>query len=330
MRRLITLTMLLAAFAMTVPAAYAGPGCCAKKKGAKIASTAGFPAMLAKESGKKTVFVVGGEEFVSEAKAMSALADASEQFVGQFVAISCVVDGKVIRCDEAKKACGSMAGKAGCDKMAKGGCSKMAKAGKGGCSKMAKAGKGGCSKMAKAGKDCCKDGKGCTEAKKAKGTCCSSKKGKVAKADAKGCGSKSAKAGCGSKAGKGCDKMAKAGGKSCHGAGKTKADSKDCCPEGKNVIFRVAGKEFKSKDAAIAAHKQITAAIKKIQMTYMVDGEAVHCSSEITDKAKAAGKVKYCVGKSKTSCHLTARVELAKAQYEAAKSVSGKLVAKAL
>ncbi len=328
--------MLLAAFAMTVPTAYAGPGCCAKKKAAKAArGTDGFPAMLAKGSGKKTVFVVAGDEFVSEAKAMSALADASEQFVGQFVAISCVVDGKVIRCgescDEAKKACGSMASKAGCGKMAKaGGKGCGSKAGKSGCG--SKAAKGGCgSKATKAGSDCCKDRKGCTEAKKANGTCCSSKKGKVVKADAKGCGSKAGKSGCGSKDAKGgCGSKAAKGGCGSKKGMIAKTNGKDCCPEGKNVIFRVAGKQFKSKDAAIAAHKQVTAAMKTVQMTYLVDGEAVHCSSEITDKAKAAGKVKYCVGKSKTNCHLTARVELAKAQYAAAKNACGKLVIKAL
>ncbi len=324
MRRLTTLVVLLAAFAMTVPAAYAGPGCCAKKKTAKVKAcgTDGFPAMLAKvgdkvmgcrmtagkmakDSGKKIVFVVGSEEFASEAKAMGALADASEEFVGQFVAISCVVDGKVIRCDDAKKSASS-----------------GSKAGKQGCGKMAKAGGKGCGKMAKAGSACCKDGKGCTEAKKAAGTCCSSK-GKVVKAGGKGCGN-TAKAG---------GKTAKADGKSCHGAGKTKAvkaNGKSCCPEGKNVIFRIAGRDYRNKEAAIKAHEQVTAAIKKIQMTDPVDGEAVHCASMIDDKATAAGKVKYCVGESKTDCHLTARVELAKAQFEAAKNASGKLVAKAL
>lgn len=290
MRKLTTLVMLLATLAMTAPTAYAGPGCCAKKDAAKAkgcdpgkaacgaksaCGTGEFPAMLAKvgdtvmgcrmtaakmakESGDSIVFVVAGEEFKSEAKAMSALADASEEFIGQFVAISCVVDGKLIRCgescDEAKKAWGESVKTASCGSKADGG-------------------------------DCCKKGE--TKTAKAGGDCC--KKGKTVKANGKG-----------------------------------------CCPEAKNVIFRVAGREFKSKDEAIAAHKQVTAAIKKIQMTYRVDGEVVHCASMIDDKAKAAGKVTYCVGESKTDCPLTARVELAKARYEAAKSLSEKVVAKAL
>jgi len=306
MRKLTTLSMLLAAFAMTVPTAHAGPGCCSKKKDAKVKScsqgkaacsaksacgTNSFPAMLAKvgdkvldcrttagklakASGDKIIFLVGDSEFVSEAKAMSVLADASEKFVEQFVTISCVVDGKVIlcgdscadgkktsaQCAEKAKSCGTRANKQGGDKIAK----------------------------AKA------DGKGCC------------KEGKIAKA--------------------------KTGGKGCQAASKTravKADGKDCCPEGKNVVFRVAGRDFKTRGAAVKAREQVATAVQKIRMSYLIDGEAVQCSSQIDDKAKAAGKVKYCVGESKTGCHLTARVELAKAQFEAAKNACTKLVAQA-
>jgi hypothetical protein len=60
-------------------------------------------------------------------------------------------------------------------------------------------------------------------------------------------------------------------------------------------------------------------------MTYVVDGKEVDDCAKVCPKAKAAGKVQFVVGETRTSCEDTARYTLAKAQYEAAKGVGEKL-----
>jgi len=89
--------------------------------------------------------------------------------------------------------------------------------------------------------------------------------------------------------------------------------------------FVVVGREFDNYDAAVKARDEAVAAIKQVKMTYIVDGKEVDCASKVCEKAKADGKVEYRVGAEKTNCEYSARVALAKAQYEAAKTIADKL-----
>ncbi len=201
----------------------------------------------AKAHDGKIVYVVAKEEFGCKEKAMAALADAAEGYVAKFTTIACVVDGKVIYCDETS---------------AGSGCSKSGKAA-----------------LASA------EGKGCS---KAKGEATASDEGKT-------CPLAKAKAALAS------------------------AASKECC---KNAKFLVLGRTFDKREDAVKARDAALASVKPIKMTYIVDGEKVDCASKVCPMAKKAGKVEYVVGESKTCCEISARFDLAKAQFEAARKVA--------
>lgn len=290
---------------LVVTATYAGPGCGAHKAkaesgksgcGQKSACHAGdFPTITmkvgdkayqcwgtaekaAKQNGSKIVFAVGEQVFDDQDKAVMALAEAAEGYVGKFTAIACVVDGKLVYCDEGAKSGWSAACKAKCEKASAGGSKANTSKGCGGKSNATKDG------GSKVGKD--STGKA---------------SGEVIAIGGSSCGSK-VKAGA----------VAKAG-------------SKACCAKGtasKATSFFVLGREFKTYEAASKARDTAASALDKVKMTYIVDGEKVDCASKVCPKAKAAGKVQYVVNETKVNCEYSARVTLAQAQFEAAKTIA--------
>lgn len=336
MRRLMSILACLAACSLGVSTAFAGgPGCSAQKSGEKTASCSKsassccsqmgeFPTMvrmvgdksigcpmtaekMAKESNSKVMFAVAGEKFDSEPAAWEALADNSEMFVKKFTTIACVMEGKTyFVCDEGAKSCSmKSAAAAGC---CKSGQAKTASAGGATCNK-------GDIKTASAGSQCNKS-KG--EAKVVK---VEENTGGSKATDAKSAGcSKS----CVSKTGDGSD---------CCKTKEAKMaviDSKTCaemCKNAKDAKFMVAGRTLTSWDEAVKARDEVRTAINNVKMKYIVDGKEVDCASKVCPKAKAAHKVKYVVGEKNMECELMARVELAKAQYDAAKSNGTKTVA---
>ena len=283
----------------------------------------------------KVLFVVGHQKFDTESAAQGALADASESYVKKFVRIACVVDGKVVYCDtdctgakgrdgkitKAASTCGTKAklakadGKDCCKAAQK---AKLAKAdGKSSCQTAQKA------KLAKADGQTC--GQTAQKAKLAKAdgksSCQAAQTAKLAKADGKTCSKAAQKA-----------KLAKADGKACCKAGsKAKLAKADCearCKEAKNVKFLVAGQQFDRWEAAVKARDEAVAAVKRVRMTFVVDGKKVDCCSKVCPKAKKAGKVKFVVSENEMDDETEARVALARAQYEAAKNACNKLLAK--
>jgi hypothetical protein len=66
---------------------------------------------------------------------------------------------------------------------------------------------------------------------------------------------------------------------------------------------------------------------RAVSLKYVVDGKEVGSSSDVCPLAKMAGKVQYMVNGEKTPCETTARISLAKAQYEAATKKTEKKVA---
>ncbi|MCB9856708.1 MAG: hypothetical protein H6818_13590 [Phycisphaerales bacterium] len=273
-------------------------------------------------------------------KAKLASAEGGDKACCKAKLASLTTDGEKASCDKSKASCDSKVAKAECDKdkscckaklaSAEGGdkaCCKAKLASlttdgeKASCDKS----KASCdSKVAKA--ECDKD-KSCCKAKLASAeggdkACCKAKLASLTTDGEKASCDKS-KASCDSK-------VAKADGccKSKDAATKTKlVDAKSCC-DGKDVIYRVAGRDFKTWEEAVSARDAARAAIKKVAMSYVVDGKKVDCASKVCPTAKAAGKVKFVVGETTTSCELHARVELAKAQIDAAReALSGEKVA---
>lgn len=151
MRKWTIAAALLVACSMTASTAFAGPGdkcekkakcskTCAKTCDTKSACcpSGAFPAMditvgdktthcpmeakkIAAESHAKIVYAVGKDKYEDQAKAMAALADASEAYLADYMTIKCRVDGKLISCGDcsskcgtAKASCGGKAGKSAC------------------------------------------------------------------------------------------------------------------------------------------------------------------------------------------------------------------------
>ncbi|HWL93375.1 MAG TPA: hypothetical protein VNT79_07555 [Phycisphaerae bacterium] len=337
MRKMMSILACLAACSLGISTAFAGgPGCSGEKKvadarkgscGTKTASTCSvgeFPrlvrlvgdrevgcpmtaAKLVKEHNAKVVFAVADQRFDNEEAAWNALANESEMFVRKYTTVSFVKEGKTyFVCDEGAKACAAKT--ASCSKSAE---AKSASCSKGGEAKVAAmdhGNGGGCGKSAASAK-LAKSGDG------AKATCSSA----CSKGDGKGacCQAKmaSTKSGC-------CKSKAQA---------VAVIDTKTCqeiCNTDKNIKFMVAGHTYAAWDDAVKAQTELRAAAHKVQMAYLVNGEKVGCSTKVCPKAKAAGQVKYVVGEKQIECEIMARVELARAQYEAAKEVSTKTLAK--
>ncbi len=95
----------------------------------------------------------------------------------------------------------------------------------------------------------------------------------------------------------------------------------------KVVKYVVAGKSFDCPKEAAKVRDEAVAAIKLVSMKYIVDGKEVGSSTEVCPMAKKAGKVQYMVNGEKTPCETTARISLAKAQYEALTKKAEKKVA---
>ncbi len=301
-RRLMIVGLVGLACSLGVSSAYAGPGCCASKKKAQVAKASctqkpcgdlgEFPTMLMKvgemtygcsasaqkaasSNGSKVVFVVGAEQFSKKNQAVVALASATEQYVERFTTIACLVDGKLVYCDEKSKAGCSAACAAKCQKACS---STSSTSSKGGCG--TKARKATVAKAETESEGFWKN------------------KGKLVKADESTCGQKAKSA---------------------------KSEGKTLCDKSKCGSFFVLGREFSTHQAAVKARENALSVVKKINMTYIVDGRKVHCGTQVSPEDTAAGKVQFVVEEFKTGCEYDARIALAKAKYDAAKSAPGEV-----
>lgn len=303
MKRFVLVAVAFAAVcAFTTNLAWAGPGCCKSKQDSKdtklssltACSMGEFPHLTmmvgdkefdcpmaadkaAEEKGVKVRFAVAGEQFDCKDKAMTALADVSERFVGRYTTIAAVVDGKTIYCAEDMS---------GCCK------SKTASAEGSSCSKSKAA-----LASAKSEGSSCSKSKAALASDKGEGSSCSKSKAALAKAEGKACASacKKESFACVSK-----DEFAKA----------IKTDG---------AKFIVLARNFDSYDDAVKARAAAMDAMKVVKMTYVVEGKEVDCSSKVCPMAKKAGKVEYVIGETKTHCEVSARISMAKAQFDAAK-----------
>lgn len=141
---------------------------------------------------------------------------------------------------------------------------------------------------------------------KGEGSSCSKSKAALAKAEGKACASacKKESFACVSK-----DEFAKA----------IKTDG---------AKFIVLARNFDSYDDAVKARAAAMDAMKVVKMTYVVEGKEVDCSSKVCPMAKKAGKVEYVIGETKTHCEVSARISMAKAQFDAAKKAGDQKIAK--
>jgi hypothetical protein len=81
----------------------------------------------------------------------------------------------------------------------------------------------------------------------------------------------------------------------------------------------VAGKQFSCNVAAAQTAQLAKEAMEKVQMTYLVGDKECHCPVEAQQTAEQTGKpTEFVVGDQKTSCSVTARLNLARAKYKAA------------
>lgn len=315
MKRLIVTAVALAMVcAFTADLVWAGPGCCKSKgdsKDVKLSSMSActmgeFPHLTmlvgdqefdcpmaadkaAEEKGVKVRFAVAGDQFDCKDKAMMALADVSERFVGRYTTIAAVVDGKTIYCaDDLTGCCKAKSASAegsSCCKSKATLTSATDEKGKG----------SGCSK-----------GNAALASEKSSGGCCKSKAAALAKAEGKACASacKKESFACVSK-----DEFAKA----------IKTDG---------AKFIVLARNFDSYDDAVKARAAAIDAMKVVKMTYVVEGKEVDCASKVCPVAKKAGKVEYVIGDTKTHCEISARISMAKAQFDAAKKAADQKLAK--
>ncbi|OWY72178.1 hypothetical protein B7486_04460 [cyanobacterium TDX16] len=346
MKRFVLVAVAFAAVcAFTTDLAWAGPGCCKSKQDGKdtklssltACSMGEFPHLTmlvgdkefdcpmaadkaAEEKGAKVRFAVAGEQFDCKDKAMTALADVSERFVGRYTTIAAVVDGKTIYCAEDM-----------------GGCCK---------SKTASAEGSSCSKSKATLASDKSEGSSCSKSKaalasdKSEGSSCSKSKAALASDKSEGSSCSKSKAALASDKSKGssCCKskaaLAKAEGKSCASA--CKKESFACVSKDEfakaiktdGAKFIVLARNFDSYDDAVKARAAAMDAMKVVKMTYVVEGKEVDCSSKVCPMAKKAGKVEYVIGETKTNCEVSARISMAKAQFDAAKKAADQKLAK--
>jgi len=321
MRRMFVLSTALVC-CLSLGFAFAGGETCAQK--AAVASKSGccasegFPSMAMMvgeksygcpvEAGKaasaskaKVVYVVGTEKFDCQEKAYGALADASESYVRKYTTLAAMVDGKVMFSDDCAPA--------GC------------------CAAVA----------AKTGASCCAEkAKDAAQTKTVKAedkgtaTCTGNKEAtqtKTVKAEEKTatCGEKSTGVTgttVAAKSGEGCC-ASKANAVS-HPVRIAEAEMKAL----KNAKYMIAGRTFDKYEDAARTRDQVRTAIKKVAMKYEVDGKQVDSADKVCPMAKKDGKVQFVVADKKTKCEIDARICLAKAQYEAARTANGEKVAK--
>lgn len=97
------------------------------------------------------------------------------------------------------------------------------------------------------------------------------------------------------------------------------AEPHTCKASGKITL---AGAEQHCEVSAGALAKKLKATMDKVQMTYVVGEEECHCPTTAAKLAKEEGVEKlFMVGKEKTSCEHTARLNLARAKYKAVLTV---------
>ncbi|MFQ5411264.1 MAG: hypothetical protein ACE5EC_03170 [Phycisphaerae bacterium] len=327
-----TILAIALACSFGISAAYAGPGCTAKKDSkvktaksscsAKAARTAksccaseGFPSLtrfvgdkavgcpmaaekLAKEQGAEIIFAIGDKKFCCKKSAMKALAKASEDYVTRFTSIACVIDGKVKYCGDSCRGTKATLTSAGCKSSC--GSAKTTLASTDQCHEIfAKM-----MKLAKAdAKDCCaatldKFAKSLCEA-----TCTSGKKAGLVKADGKGTCSASR------------TKLTKADGKACCKAGKkaslAKADGKSTCSASKAKLTKAKGKACckAGKKASLAKADDGKACCKTAKnVKFRVAGrefdkweDAVKARDEVRAAVKLV-KMSYLVDGKKVDC----------------------------
>lgn len=275
--------------------AFAGPGCCKSKAAAASASAAcaaEFPHLVMKVGEKEFECPMAAEKEVKDHGGKVVFAVAGENFVEKDAAMAALADAS----EEYVHKFTSIACKVD---------GQVIFCGQGGSckdgAKLTSTGSKSCSGAAKASAEAAT---GCSKSKEAsaKGEgsgCCKSKAAALAKSEGTGCS-------------KGKDAM---------------ADCAKAC-EARGAKFMVVGKTFDKYTDAVKARDAALAVLKDVNMKYIVDGKEVSCSSQVCPTAKKAGKVQYVVGTEKTGCEISARISLAKAQYEAAKNCVEKQVAK--
>lgn len=88
---------------------------------------------------------------------------------------------------------------------------------------------------------------------------------------------------------------------------------------GSPVKYRVASFDFDSKDAADSAAKLAGGAAAKVSMSWAVGQKSYQCPMTAGKIAKADGKtMEYVIGQKRSSCNITASVDLALAKIDAA------------
>lgn len=308
MRRIMTALALTAICSMGISAAFAGgPGCTGgaktadagkscSKSASSCSSSGGFPTMVRMVGDKEVGCPMTAEKMAKEQHAKVVFAVAGEKFDTEPAAWVALADASERYVQRYTAVACVADGKTYyvCDEAGKC-CSAQ---------KTASCSKGGEAKTAAAGSSC--HGKSEVKTASAEGKSCCKDKAKMASEKSDGC--------CASKG----EKVAVIDSKACA----------EICKSAKEVKYMVAGHEFPTMDAAGKARGELIAAIHTVKMTYVVDGQEVDCASKVCPKAKEAGKVKYVVGDKQLQCEYMARVELAKAQYDAAKQVSEKKLAK--
>ncbi|MEM8946291.1 MAG: hypothetical protein AAGD11_14045 [Planctomycetota bacterium] len=97
------------------------------------------------------------------------------------------------------------------------------------------------------------------------------------------------------------------------------AEPHTCKASGKVTL---AGAEQHCQQSAGALAKKLKETMDNVQMTYVIGEEECHCPMTAAKLAKEEGVEKmFLVGKEKTSCEHTARLNLALAKYKAALAV---------
>jgi hypothetical protein len=90
--------------------------------------------------------------------------------------------------------------------------------------------------------------------------------------------------------------------------------------EASGTVF-VAGTSTSCQVQAEQRATAVKSAVEKVTMCYSVGGEQATCPNDAEAKAKEKNvPVEYVVGDQKTNCHMTARLNLARAKYQAAVS----------
>jgi hypothetical protein len=90
--------------------------------------------------------------------------------------------------------------------------------------------------------------------------------------------------------------------------------------EASGTVF-VAGTSTSCQAQAEQRATAVKSAVEKVTMCYSVGGEQATCPNAAETKAKEKNvPVEYHVGDQKTTCHMTARLNLARAKYQAAVS----------